>query len=268
MIEDSKDEDVFAKTYGVELLFAEEPKIDIKAAIKTLGNHCGPVDHQENEQQHIMFMLAHEVEFEDGKKVPAQLILVKADASDTHALEAEVEQSWQTDNAQELVNKTKYKVLLSDLMTDELPYKQRLEIFSQALKAILTNSNCIAVASTRTQQILEPQALINSPDPLFGYLNVRFFNTGDGNFLMDTLGLKALGLYDLQCHFKNIPPQQMSTHLFNVAYYIFNENPQIDNGHTLEGLANDEWEVNFEVSTVPPSRSVLQLNPGKAFAAD
>ena len=39
-----------------------------------------------------------------------------------------------------------------------------------------------------------------------GFLNVRVFKVGDnpGEMLMDTLGLAAIGLPDLQCHFRDL----------------------------------------------------------------
>ena len=85
---------------------------------------------------------------------------------------------------------------------------------------------------------------------------------------MDTLGLAALGLPDLQCHFRGLAPEAVAPLLYNTAYYIFEKGDVIDDGHTVEGVTPGErWPCQHEASLVEPRRVVIDLDPGPAHAA-
>ncbi len=82
---------------------------------------------------------------------------------------------------------------------------------------------------------------------------------------MDTLGLSALGLDDLQCHFFGLPPEAVGHHLYQTALYLFDKGPVIRGGHKIRGLTNDEkWLCEMEDSILDPARVVIDLNPGPA----
>ena len=81
--------------------------------------------------------------------------------------------------------------------------------------------------------------------------------------LMDTLGLAALGLPDLQCHYRDLAPGEVATVLANTGYYIYENGDVIENGHTVEGItAGSRWRCQHEESMLKPSRVVLDLDPG------
>jgi hypothetical protein len=80
--------------------------------------------------------------------------------------------------------------------------------------------------------------------------------------LMDTRGLNEIGLHDLQCHFHDCDPNDVSNLLFNTAVYIF-ENGCIESGNTVAGIKPDsKWACQFEDSLLEPKRELLDLNPG------
>jgi hypothetical protein len=86
--------------------------------------------------------------------------------------------------------------------------------------------------------------------------------------IMDTLGLAALGLPDLQCHFRTLVPGEVAAVLHNTAYYLFEHGDVIDDGHTVAGIEPESrWTCQHEKSLLKPSRIVLDLNPGPPFAA-
>lgn len=86
--------------------------------------------------------------------------------------------------------------------------------------------------------------------------------------LMDTLGLAALGLPDLQCHFRSLTPNEVALLLYSLASYVFEHGDVIANGHTVEGIAaGSRWRCRHEVSLVPPEREVIDIDPGDPFAA-
>ncbi len=261
-------EDGFARTYGVELLFDSQPRIDVKAAVAELEGSIGSVDHKESGDQNMFFLIDHQVTYEGGKQVPSQLLLAHADPNkDQDLLEEEIQQSWQTPNASEIVSRTKYKVLLTDIMASGLEPKERHFILSNALRAFTKHSNCIGVANKRSQQIIDAEELNTTSNPLLGFINIRFFNAGEQGLLMDSLGLAALGMYDIQCHYVDLDPNEVSSQLYNIAYYIFDEVPEFNNGHTIAGVNEQNWKVQFEESLVAPHRDVLDLNPGAEYSA-
>ena len=103
-----------------------------------------------------------------------------------------------------------------------------------------------------------------------GSLNVRFYNISNspGDMMMDTFGLAALGLPDLQCHFRGLEPGQVAALLSNTGYYVFEQGDVIEDGHTVEGLEpGSRWRCQHEDSLLPPARVVLDLDPGPPHAA-
>ena len=84
-----------------------------------------------------------------------------------------------------------------------------MELFRGALRAVFENVNCLAIDWKLTEQLGDPQEFLLCQEKsdiesrLWGFINVRlFWIEGTNDLLMDTLGLAALGLPDLQCHFR------------------------------------------------------------------
>lgn len=268
MSEETRTDDGFARTYGMELLFESPPNIDLDAAVSEMTDSLGEVELKSSGNGcTLIYFLDHRVDFEDKKNVPSQLSVLQADMTkDSDTLQDEIQQSWQTQNAEEIVKSTNHKLLVTDFLSSGLQPKQRHKNLSTGLRAIVRSSDCIGLAAKRTQQILSADDFQESDDSLFGFINVRFFNAGENGLVMDTLGLTALGLYDVQCHYQNLDPNDVTRVLYNTAYYIFNEEPQFENGHTISGVNDAAWKVQFEDSLIPPNRVVLDLHPGREFA--
>ena len=71
---------------------------------------------------------------------------------------------------------------------------------------------------------------------------------------MDTRGLSEIGLQDLQCHFRNLDPNNVSRVLFNTAVYLFDNGPVIESGNTVAGVEEgSKWECQFENALVAPN---------------
>ena len=124
------------------------------------------------------------------------------------------------------------------------------------------------------QQIVNPAALIEASTDaqrfFAGAVNVRFFNIAgtDGEMLMDTLGLAALGIPDFQCHFRDLDPEGVARVLYNLAFYVFENGDVIEDEHTVEGIEpGSKWHCQHEDSMVEPERVVIDLNPGEPYAA-
>ncbi len=54
----------------------------------------------------------------------------------------------------------------------------------------------------------------------------------------------------------------------NTGYYLFRQGDIINDGETVEGVERGQkWVCRHEQALVPPEREVLDINPGKSFAA-
>jgi hypothetical protein len=85
---------------------------------------------------------------------------------------------------------------------------------------------------------------------------------------MDTLGLTALGLTDLQIHYRGLEPAAVADLLDSLTRYLCEQGDIIADGHTVQGLAPDQrWRCQHEMSLLEPKRIVIDVNPGPGFAA-
>src|SRR5262249_4988245 len=147
--------------------------------------------------------------------------------------------------------------------------------FRGFVRAVQEIAPCEAMHWINTQQIINPSRFVfmqgeEGAQPLYGSINVRFFNIqgSNGDCLMDTLGLAVLGLPDIQCHYRELQPKDVAHVLYNVACYIFERGDIIKNGETVPGvLQHDEWRCRHEMALAGPERIVLDLDPGGQYAA-
>lgn len=160
-------------------------------------------------------------------------------------------------------------------------WRDRVAEMRRILRALLLVLEPQGVLAPHSQQYLNPEilreALADDPgDELFGFVNIRLFKLDGGDdvlrdaseTVMDTLGLGALGLPDLQAHFKHLDPTLVAEFLYNTAVYIYEQGPLIESGHTLAGFAADhKWKCQLEASLVEPQRLVVDLDPGRPYSA-
>ena len=124
-------------------------------------------------------------------------------------------------------------------------------------------SEAVSIEDVRSHQIEGPDRFIR-----FG-VNVRFFNIeGTEDMLIDTMGMSTLFLPDLQYHFHGMDPNWVVNHAYNVASYILaNDNP-IEDGETIDGVADGrmsreiQWKCQYEDALIQPPREVLDIHMG------
>lgn len=271
----------FAPTYGVELLYEELPpllKADLCAAIQRHSPETAPLDGHTDTGP---LAFAHTAHLVHGA-VPAQCMIVAAEkALPSAGMPRSLEQSWTWPEAKDVVARCHASMLVTDLLSSSLDYKDRLELLQKVLTAVLEVAPCLAMHWPRTQQYVRPEAFLEAAQAgtrrlLPGALNVRFYRiTGYGNkpapsedIIMDTLGLGALGLTDLQCHFRGLEAKVVAPLLHNAACYVFDQGPASADGHMLPGLQpGEKWRCRHEDALVPPKRPVIDLDPGAPYAA-
>ncbi|HEX9103456.1 MAG TPA: DUF4261 domain-containing protein [Polyangia bacterium] len=161
-------------------------------------------------------------------------------------------------------------------LVDELPSEERLGAFVARVAAACGELPCVAVWWLPAERLVEPRALAAAArdgDPLRVALNVRLFHVEEGRGderIMDTIGLAALALPDVQCHFFALDVAAVAALLEETARYLYAEGDVIGDGDTVagpEGSGEEPWVCRHELALVDPPRDVVDLTPPTPHAA-
>ncbi|MFO0884305.1 MAG: DUF4261 domain-containing protein [Pirellulales bacterium] len=262
----------------VELHFSTEPKCDystIKSrAEEILGEPLDSPDLNSTKDTLLLFHASHLVQLKDAVIAP-QTALLRVDKSiQMEEYSDVIQQSWGFKDCSSVLSQSKHTMLVIEMMALSLSPVDRIHLFHGVLQAVIELLSPIALVFKHSQQAVHPQAYLANValPPILrpGSLNVRFFNisNSDGDMLMDTRGLSDLGLHDLQCHFRELDPNEVGKLLFNTGVYIFENGPVVESGNTVAGIEEGQrWKCQFENSLASPDREVLDLDPGPPYAA-
>jgi hypothetical protein len=158
-------------------------------------------------------------------------------------------------------------------LVDELPSEERLGDFVARVAAACVALPCVAVWWVPAERLVEPRALADAArdgDPLRVALNVRLFHVEEGRSderVMDTVGLAALELPDVQCHFFALDVAQVAALLEETARYLYAEGDVIGDGDTVPGIDDTQWSCRREVALVDPQRDVVDVTPPSPHTA-
>jgi hypothetical protein len=158
-------------------------------------------------------------------------------------------------------------------LVDELPSEERLGAFVARVAAACEKLPCVAVWWRPAERVVEPRAVIDAArddDPLRVALNVRLFHVEEGRSderVMDTVGLTALNLPDVQCHFFALDVAQIAALLDETARYILDEGDVFEEGDTVSGADGQPWPCRHEESLVDPRREVVDVTPPAPHSA-
>lgn len=269
----------FARTYGVELLFSTPPRLGKRAVLDALAARCpgvAPLDSDRDAGLLAFVHPGHRIELADGWMYAQTLVAEASGPPEVAKLDRSLEQSWDFPEARARAAAATSAVLVTDILSSWLDYRVRLDLVQRAVLALVELARPDAIHWHPSLHIVDPDVFVRasgeSPAALFltGALNVRLFNIegSDGELVMDTLGLAALGLPDVQCHFRELEPNAVASFLYNTGLYLFDNGDVIEDGHTIEGLEPESrWRCQHETALVEPEREVLDVNPGAPFAA-
>jgi uncharacterized protein DUF4261 len=269
----------FARVYAIELLYRQAPHLRKPAVLRALRIRCPavqPLDADANDGLLAFIHPDHPVELRDAT-IAAQILITPAEKPPASAaLEPALQQSWTFTEARSAVKGVTQTILFTDVMASGLEPQARLDVFTRSLLGFLELAPPVAIHWRPSQQIVNPIAYLRaakeSPAALFfaGAVNVRLFNIqgAAGEMVMDTMGLAALGLPDLQCHFVDLEPGEVARTLYNLSLYIFEQGDIIEDGHTVDGAQpGSKWRAQHEDALIEPNRVVLDLDPGPPNAA-
>jgi len=251
------------------LLFVDKPNLD---AEKILNEAKKYFVHVENpSKDHPLIFIFPDVQFKlVDAIIPAQCLVAIPDENhpDIQLPDVAFQQNWHWQEANDAATACKYELLVTDLMTRTLEYKQRLDLYINFLVAVTKATNPNVVYSVYGQKLINPIDLTQIWDKeekqlLYGICNVRLYNLTDVNeLLMDTVGLNSIGLPDFQIRFKDYEADEIANLLWNYAYYIYEQGDVIENGNTLEGIVSgSRWKCERQVSLLDPERVVINVQP-------
>ena len=269
-----------ARTYGVELLFPERPILDfVRMASQLQERDAGIEVVQGATPGSNGLTIAHRdhlVSYDDGTMPAQAMIALATEPAKTSERDRALEQTWDWDEARDAVTGCSWSVLVTDFLASGFEYHTRLKLFHTILEGVLTAVTPKAILWHPSQRIVNPATYVATrrranPDPLGPAINVRLFRVegrAPGEMVMDTLGLAALGLPDLQCHFLDLEPGAVAGILYSTAEYLFMHGDIIEDGHTIQGLTVEQhWRCQHEDSLVPPARTIVDIDPGIPYVA-
>ena len=213
---------------------------------------------------------------EDGTKLSAQVVTSKNSNEIKEPLGDAIVRSqfWDCPKGVELLDSCLWQVMVSDYMAAWLPILDRAYLLSDLLEiALELFPTCTAVFSHHSGKLLTAEDVRENPYSgslryfRFG-VNARLFNVqSKDEMIVDTLGLHALGLPDMQYHFRDFDPNDVVRHAYNTAIYQFENDAPIKSGHTIDGIEpGSRWKCQHEHSLIQPVRDVLDVATGD-FAA-
>ena len=268
----------FKNLFMMRLLFEKSPvKVDLETVEKALIDKFHDIgDTNATSYKEAMQLFAikkYAVQFAEGS-MPAQVVLSNATEFDESTIDAvSRSQFWDIENSAEILSKCLYQINIFDMMSSLLDYKERCEMLMDWLEVVIDlYPSCKAIWIESAGKLILPDKIRNKSvlrEERFLYygMNIRFFNIeGTDDMVIDTLGLYAIGLPDMQYHFKGIDPNEIVAHAFNLAHYTYMENAPIKSGETVAGLQNDDgskWKCQYEDSLIQPVREVLDVCAGE-----
>lgn len=265
------------------LLFEEKAERPNAEAVRNaLETRCGKTDIVSAADALSAFAVeAYKVAYKEGE-LPAQVMMTDVTPFQQETItDLERTQFWTMPDGEDVLQKCRYKLLISDFMAAGLDYKSRSALLADWLEAAVSLfPTCKAIWIPSSGKLLHPAEIADNPYEgaarflQFG-MNIRYFTIhGTEDSLIDSLGLFALGLPDVQYHFHTLDPNDVSRHAFNVAAYLFEADVSVSDGETIAGLLNGEmapdvhWPCRFEMALIQPSREVMDVCPGEYAAGE
>jgi len=149
-----------------------------------------------------------------------------------------------------------------------------LSTAQRAAEAALAQSEALAVHWLPAERLVSPEALrdamAHGGAPADLGLNVRLFRIGDGRAgegLMDTRGLAAFGLPDLQCRFVGLDVGAVGRLLMAYAEYLFEQGDVLHDEALVRGVqSHEEWGCARGRAFALPDREVVSLVPSAPHA--
>jgi Domain of unknown function (DUF4261) len=267
---DADDGEESGGTLMVELLSTVPLTLDREAFYAALERRVGEVQGAD-EGPLQAFLLEHTVE-QEGGRLPVGVALLETNQETTpDSLDPALRQTWDWEEAEQVAGACSHAILLTELTGRGLDREERLECFTGALLAALEVLEVDALHWPATQRLVDPSVFEDAASQgaafFAGPTNVRLFKVeGEPDHtLMDTIGMAAFELPDVQLHFSELDLDDVGPFLFNLAHYLFGQGDVIEDGDTVQGIEESHlWPCTHERSRAQPDRAVIDVDPSSA----
>lgn len=252
-----------ALNYSVELLFNTNPFYENAHLLEELNKSFKKVELLFSTENLSSFVFYDYVSKTGEIDIPVQILIMKEKSLlNIKKIKNSILQTLDWQDAEEIVDSCKFSLVVSDFMATSLLYNERVYLFNKFLKTLLSILPCKAIHWSYSQKIVEPieyqNALKNENfNSIYAIVNVRYFKQ-DTSLIMDTIGLSALGLPDLQCKSHNIEPGIIATILYEYAGKIF-ENGDYINDNDIISCLNLNFKCYHDFSITNPTRVIINL---------
>ncbi|MCW2505135.1 MAG: hypothetical protein JWO79_3419 [Actinomycetia bacterium] len=259
--------DSFAGLYGLELLYRDRPEIGKSDLLDELRSRLGRVDFLAGR---LLAFVAHDypVTPQDGVEAAVLFVHESAEPFDQANVRGALAQTWNWPAAGDAVPHCRYTVTLTDMLARALEPRRRWQLVRGALGALMTVAPPAAIHWTPAQKLVDPGADLD--DPLLP-VNARLFRVegrGQGECVMDTVGLTLFGHSDLQCHFVGLAPDEVAAYLLEISAYLLENGEPLGHGQTVAGVGSGEnWVCLQDRALVGPARPVVSIRPSARYAA-
>ena len=218
----------------------------------------------------------YKAEYEEGNVAP-MLSIFKCMEFDGKRIDSITRsQMWDCPEHDEILDSCRYHVLASDMLGAVMQYKERADMLMDYLEALVELfPACKAVYFVNSGKMFTAEAIRSHNIPhddrfIYFAVNVRFFSIQDSPaMIVDTVGMEALDMPDLQYHFHGMDPNFVVNHAYNVLSYMYENDNPIENNNTIDGIADGEmsdkvlWKCCYEESLIQPVRAVIDINMGE-----
>jgi hypothetical protein len=265
-----------APNYEVELLCRERPTINKKSLLRALKKRRPDMDDGDPDPSSNLPLFRCPAHPTDKSLGHVKILVAVRDAPpDPRNYEPALQQSWQFPEARTRSALCRAAVVVNFKGSSSLPREKRLELYQDCVAAAVELVPCEAVCWAPSGRMVDPQTLLANladgdyPRLFNGAVNVRLINVAGspGALVMDTVGLAWFDVPDVQCHFKQLDPNLVGPHLYDLALYLFKRGDVIRDGQTVDGIPKGaQWRCHHEPSMTKLAREVLDLDPGPPFA--
>ena len=252
----------------VSLFYENRPNTYKNIILPELKLRFKDIESSDEDRPLSFFFSDYSVYFNDGS-IPAQGSIITIDSPiDPGRFTNAFQQSWHWPEAKSILKKCNFQLDLTDLLSRSMAPQARLEFFQKFVCSVVKATNPTVIYFRNSEKFLKPDYFLEACDKeqgdfLHGAINIRLFNIGDGEVLMDTFGLHAFGLADFECRFtRKYDPGEIAGVLTNIAYYVFETGDFIRDNTTIQGIGkNPIWKTQHKESMAEPKRLVVNVIP-------
>lgn len=263
MPEEPKWENPPLQSYQLSFLYTDQPKFDGAVLVERLNPEIRTELISSSDEIIGIAHPEYRVQLKDGNLPTFTQFARFMKRFDRSEFAAAVAQTWDWEEAEGILKRCKHRVLMGDVIGGGLPYKDRHRIISAVAIAWSELTRPAAIHWEPAGCMIEPAKLKTR---LGQHCNVRLFNVQGhaDRSVMDTLGLAAFGLPDLQLDFVGLEPGRVAGFLYAYGDYVFEKGDVIEDGNTVDGPSPGErWRCRHGLSLIEPKRVVVDVHAGE-----